>query len=1695
MRRFYAISASLLVLSGIFLGCTKQAPQNEAEKKDVPAIPNVKIDNPIIKLTGGEPKKNGGAPANVDADKQEKYDSALGDALTALAERKWDDALTAFEAARSFNDTDFVKSEIDKLKLRIEQDGTAKTTVKNIETVLTDGKAEDAVKLANDALKEFGGGDDAEKLVRLRLQADALQGVQKKETGEARFARLRKEAELAREEKNLRAEVLALEQALQAREDDDLQKAYDSIRGKLDTYDASRKKAAEMRRDPGQLEDALAALKDAAAAWDTLQIRTEIDECQLALERRREAVSVANFELRNDVGMPDAGAALADELLPRLKAKFDLIERDQLNRVIDELKLEKSFSDDPAQQQQLGKLAKVRYLVIGNVSRRVGVTVRARLVDVRTGLVVQTAKVVAPTIEEAINQVPDLAKQLMMSDESKMQFDAQQQEAKAAPVVPDNAEVPAAPLPPDRDDPAPVAPNVEVAPPGFADMKRDAFKVLAPPPANFVAPAPEPLVPQRRNRLLFASVEMGDFLFRAGRFGEAQRQFEFALVLAPDNIDLQLRVDRVRPFAPPVVVIAQQPVFFARPRIAVLPFMTEGNPFVVPPSLSYWTPSNLAPYFSQRYEVVDPTEIYWYMGRMGLTMQDLMVDANARRWLGRAVGVRYFVLGSLVETTSFNANTYLLDAELGYLQGSATINVRDPYELKLRLAELAQLTMMTPAERAAYFAAQQQQRFEGLVLAGRIHMDQGRYREALVEFAQAQQIYPYDVRVQTWLNYCQDRVRLLDFELARRQQFEAQQAAIAASRQRQLLLAEECELARRRSITIAIGRSEPERENHLLFRVMARDSMVTQAQFALKTNRFGISVNLFQGALDIAAVVAPNEPAPTPVPVAVFQDFAQARLKAERAAQLRDAQITAARETALRQVREQQLADAQKQIVAERVAAQAKLDAVRAAQAKRDTDAFKAGISQGQNYMAQNKFEAALAAFQGAQRVALNSKQNEEANRYIDIIVQRQAAALGKTEKQLDAERERRRAAEALAKQNEEQYKAALTAAQQALVAKNLDTAQAKFEEAKLLYKTDAVLTGLQKVQSARAALVATSQKSETEEKKASTIKQLLTVGNTALAAQKHTDAVQAFQQAKKLAPDNLEVMTGLTQAEQARDRLQADARRKAEETGRTQNFQRLVKSGRDNLTAKHYEAAVANLSEALKLNPTDADVQAALKQAEKGRDASLTDTKAQTAAKLRGEQYQQLLTAGQVALDSKRYADAIQKFSAAQKLLPGDKTSQTFLQDAQAAQKAAEDARAIWVKQRADEVKKATDTQKALNDGRKALAAKDFVTAGKLLAQAKQISPNDPDVQRALGDLDQATKNADTAVAAQKQRQAQFQTALTSGKEALNAKKFPEALKALSSATTLMPDNKEAQDLLRRAQTEANQAADTAAKDKTLLANYQTAVSAGQKALQTKNYKEAIQSFQQALKLMPNDMNALKLLQQAQDAQSLGAKTEANFEKALDAGQAALTGKKYAEAVKALTEATKLDPNDARARKLLQQAQQGLADANQQATILAGYQKAMTTGQQAMNAKRFPDAVIAYKDALKWIPDDQKAQAQLKLAQQGIVDAPKVKTPVNDPAKQFDSAMQKAAAAEKDKKYSDAVKAYTEALKMRPKDSDALAGLKQNQYALNVTQGLQFLENSMWMAAQTEFEAALRLFPTSDQAKKLLQKAKAKMK
>jgi TolB-like protein len=1252
MRRTALLS---LLALGSLVGCTRQ----------VPAPPPVQVDPDPARHVGDGDK---GAPRPLDQllagvtepTKQDRYDAALLEALNLLAEKKETQALASLEAAKAIQDDEQIQREIERLRAIVARHNAADATTANIRAVLDDGRAEEAAKLAVDALAEYGGSDAAEPLLTLKRQADALVAVRANAAEQAK--RIRAEADAALAAHNLRTAAVALENILAAGDDAELRKQLDDIHDRLRRYDDDRARAAELRRDPGQLDDALAALTDAQKAWDTPEVRDQIDAYNLALQKRHERLSVADFEVRGDVGAADAGRTLAEELLPAFKARYDLVERGQLAKVVEELKLEAhDLSDDQANRAEVGRLAKVRYLVVGSVSRLGGVTLNARLVDVRSGLVMQTARVTAASADELPPLLPQLATVLMMIDEQKMAYEQDQARQTAVAVK----AVEPAPLPPPPDVPAaddpPAVPIVTATPiaPPIGDLKGDDFGRLVPPPDGdpvplVIAPAAEEPV---KLRLQQVCIEVGDNLFRRGRFVEANAQFELALTIGRNHGDVQIRLDRCRPFLPPPVVVVAPPP--PRPRLAVLDFTVWGDPDVVPPILGPYTADALAPYFSPPYEVVDREVVCWYMNRMGLSLRDVLLDPAARRWLGRALGVRYFVLGTIEQTHSFVVTTYLVDAESGWVYGSGRIHVGNAFEMKCRLGELAYETMLSPRERerrrrAVEAAERQAERFhemeeaerwrrlrecddpDAIVLEIQRLGDKIDVEIALELLGRARKLRPGSIEINFLFELFNGRLRRREWDDARRRDWDGRQALVADQQRRQLELARAAEEARLQAQRDAAARAAADVRVLDQQRLQGYEQLRQQAQVAQRQKNFDLSIQLFQSA---AGLHGGDE---------AYRDVAAARVLADEAARTRIAEANAAREAALLRQREDELARTRLALGEERRRRDAEAKAARDAPAARDTAVYERLLDDGQRFETKSEFDAAVASYQNARQL----RRTDEVERLLTqaLVEQSRAAAakLGAKDKQdlerrLAEEKARREKAEAEAAENHRLYESALASAQKAMQDKKYDAAVAKYAEAGKLYNTDIVLTGLRQAKTLQTQetdqAAAERAKREAEAKRADDLKRWKDAGLDALTAKQYGRAVDLLTKAKAVAPADVDLLAALAKAEHAKADEDAKAKLAADKAHGDAGFKQFLDGGKENLGAKQYEAAAASLREAVKLRPDDKEAAAALAQAEK----AMTDAKIDgEASRKKTEAYQKSMGDGRTALAAKHYDAAV---------------------------------------------------------------------------------------------------------------------------------------------------------------------------------------------------------------------------------------------------------------------------------------------------------------------------------------------------------------------------------------------------------------------------------------------------------------------
>jgi tetratricopeptide (TPR) repeat protein len=1404
MRRFAILGLLGLIATFSLLGGCSKSPRIEEEHKEehhaAPIKPDVECKpdgQSPVRLASDQivQPPPGDALAAADFSKEEKYNSALLDALGQLADKKYSQALAALEAARTLSDTDQVRLEIDKVKGLLDQQGAAERTGRDIEVVLGQGKPEEASQLAASALQQYGSTDAADPLSKLKREADAVTATQLNDDA-TRRDRFRQEGEAALRDKNYRAAAIAFETSLQFGDQPEVRRQLDDVQATLKRYDEARQRAFRLRRDPAQLEDAIAALQGAARAWDTLQVRQEIDDCNLALQLRRDRLSIADFEVRGDIGMPLAGKTIADELLPSFKSRFDLVERGQLGRVIDELKLESSdLVDNQEAHREMGRLANIRYLVVGSVTPMNGIMVNARLVDVRTGLIVQTARLVAASPEDLFNHLRQLATLLMMTDEQKLAYEHQCSRQDAPEIKP----VAIAALPPAPEalvEGQPLPPPViaySPRPPAFGGLLIADFGRLAPPPD-------QPLVAvdvdvERDDpvgkRLLQVSVELGDNLFRRGRYQEAQRHFELAFRLGGGGVELGLRIDRCRPYLPPppppppppaptVVVIAPPPPVVivvapppARPRLVVFNFMVNCDPGLAPPAFGDWASDHFASCFGGTYEVVDRGEVSWYMGRLGITMRDVLTNPCARRGLAQALNVRFFAFGVIQQTASFNVTTHLIDAETGAKTGGGDIHVQDHQELKLRMHELIQQTVAKPEEQKRLQQAGKDN--EKVLNNARQLLKAGKFADSADQCRDGLKRTPDSISLRTLLQQAEREQQQAALEESRKQAAQERQTATLDAHKRQHELIKKTAAARQRTEQDAKTQGDVVRRAKDQLRLRAYGQLLARGRQAMQQARYPQAVSAFESAVALES----ND--------AGFKELAQAKAKLEESNKAHAALEQAAKDAAQRKQREAELAQAKAKVEEERHRRDAEQSARRKEQETRDQAEAARLVGVAKQQLAKQQYDAAVVSLNAARRL----HKTEEVDRLLNQAEEAKARAdAAKKGDQAKAEFEKKRAAQkaerdkadAEAKRKQQAYVAAVDQAQKAFIDKRYDQAIAKYQEADKLFHTDVVASGLRQAEEAKkrdAAFVeAENRKKADERKRADDLARWMAQGKAAVAASQFDKAVQAFTEAKKLAPGNVEVLTALTKAEQARDAQASRAQERKLEEQRAEQARQLVSRARTAMSAKQYDSAAKTLAEAAKVCPGDPAIVLAQRDLERARSTATADAEKQK----RLDAYQAAIKSGRAALAGKRYDDAIKAATEASRLMPGDRDAAALLRDAN---KAKSDA-----KQASEASKKISsppppppktvpaEHTKQMQNGAAFEKLHKYADALKCYKEALRLVPGDA--------------KAITAT--------QFAQRMDNGQKAAAARKFGDAVREYQEALKLSPNNSDAVAALKRA-------------------------------------------------------------------------------------------------------------------------------------------------------------------------------------------------------------------------------------------------------------------------------------------------------
>lgn len=332
-----------------------------------------------------------------------------------------------------------------------------------------------------------------------------------------------------------------------------------------------------------------------------------------------------------------------------------------------------------------------------------------------------------------------------------------------------------------------------------------------------------------------------------------------------------------------------------------------------------------------------------------------------------------------------------------------------------------------------------------------------------------------------------------------------------------------------------------------------------------------------------------------------------------------------------------------------------------------------------------------------------------------------------------------------------------------------------------------------------------------------------MTAGRDAVTAGKHRAARTAFAEALRWKPNDPD-------AGAAHDRAEISA---------------LVEQGQEQFDAKQFAEATRTFLAAVRKAPADANVRERLKQAQEARRAEVKD------------EYEKALAAGRAAMEAKNYAAAVQSFTTAESLVPGD--------DAATAQK--QEARRAEIKFEYD---------KALVAGRAAMDRKDFTEASKSFARAAELVPGDK------------------AALAEKLT-ADFENHLRRGQDARAANRLVEAIAEFEAAVRLKPQDERANPLLtaaRRAKADADRA------------QYTQVLTDAKTAMVTRRYRDAVRLAKQAEGILSDHTEATQIRRDSERVIS-------EYDQWISKAKTAIQRKKYDEAMTAADEAARLMPGE----------------------------------------------------------------------------------------------------------------------------------------------------------------------------------------
>lgn len=256
---------------------------------------------------------------------------------------------------------------------------------------------------------------------------------------------------------------------------------------------------------------------------------------------------------------------------------------------------------------------------------------------------------------------------------------------------------------------------------------------------------------------------------------------------------------------------------------------------------------------------------------------------------------------------------------------------------------------------------------------------------------------------------------------------------------------------------------------------------------------------------------------------------------------------------------------------------------------------------------------------------------------------------------------------------------------------------------------------------------------------------------------------------------------------------------------------------------------------------------------------------------------------------------------------------------------------------------------------------------------EASKLKPSEKYPKDKLAEIEAKMKEQEQLA----EKKAKYDAAITAGDAAFNGEDYQTALAKYKEALTFESASSYAKDRVKLCEakiSEANLAAEKAKKIDELIKQ-------GNAALPLKDYTTAKAKFQEVLGLDPENGVAkekLDFIKQKQEEEAALAEQQKEYINLIKAGDAAMTGKKFEEAITKYEAAIAINKT-AEAENKLKEAKAQLTALEKANEMKAAYDKAMQEGDQLLASEKLEEAKAKYQQASSIDPTQNAPKDKIK--------------------------------------------------------------------------------------------------------------------